>query len=75
VFLVSTSGIACGKCKCRAVKRLLTRAAIYYNVINSGLDAIRNKHDEWNSMAAGALAGGIFKSTGTSPTALLFDVN
>ncbi|KAL1408468.1 Mitochondrial import inner membrane translocase subunit tim23 [Vanrija albida] len=37
--------------------------AIFYNLSNSSLDAVRNKHDALNSMAAGALSGGIYKCT------------
>lgn len=38
--------------------------AIYYNIINSSLDAARDRHDIANSIAAGSLAGGIYKCTG-----------
>ena len=37
--------------------------AMNYNFINSGLDYYRNKHDDYNSLAAGALTGALFKST------------
>ncbi|KAF2748852.1 mitochondrial import inner membrane translocase subunit tim23 [Sporormia fimetaria CBS 119925] len=37
--------------------------ALVYNGINSTIGAIRGKHDMTNSVAAGALAGAIFKST------------
>lgn len=36
---------------------------ILYNVIDSSLDAYRGRHDDLNSLASGALAGAIFKST------------
>lgn len=36
---------------------------LLYNVIDSSLDAYRGKHDDLNSLASGALAGAIFKST------------
>jgi hypothetical protein len=49
---------------CRVISVLTRLAAIYYNLVTSSLDAARNKHDEFNSMAAGALAGGIYKCTG-----------
>lgn len=37
--------------------------ALLYNMIDSGLDAYRGKHDDLNSLASGALAGAIFKSS------------
>ena len=37
-----------------------------YNGVNSSIDAMRGKHDTMGSMAAGALTGAIFKSTGSS---------
>lgn len=37
--------------------------ALMYNVIDSSLDAYRGKHDDLNSLASGALAGALFKST------------
>ncbi|OBA25855.1 Tim17-domain-containing protein [Hanseniaspora valbyensis NRRL Y-1626] len=37
--------------------------AMNYNMINSGLDYYRNKHDDYNTLAAGALTGALFKST------------
>lgn len=36
---------------------------LLYNVIDSTLDSYRGKHDDFNSLASGALAGAIFKST------------
>lgn len=36
-----------------------------YNGINSSIDAFRGKHDTAGSMAAGAVTGALFKSTGT----------
>ncbi|KAG0680298.1 Mitochondrial import inner membrane translocase subunit tim23 [Pichia californica] len=36
---------------------------LLYNIIDSSLDAYRGKHDDLNSLASGALAGAIFKST------------
>jgi import inner membrane translocase subunit TIM23 len=35
-----------------------------YNGVNSTIDALRGEHDSMGSMAAGALTGAIFKSTG-----------
>ncbi|XBW38090.1 hypothetical protein QEN19_003677 [Hanseniaspora menglaensis] len=37
--------------------------AMNYNFINCGLDYYRNKHDDYNSLAAGALTGALFKCT------------
>ncbi|KAI5787008.1 Tim17/Tim22/Tim23/Pmp24 family-domain-containing protein [Peziza echinospora] len=37
--------------------------ALAYNIINSGIGAIRGKHDAANSVLAGALAGAVWKST------------
>lgn len=37
--------------------------ALTYNLIDSALDAFRGKHDDINSVAAGALAGALFKSS------------
>jgi len=42
----------------------LAPAALGYNGINSTIDAVRGKHDTFGSMAAGALTGALFKSTG-----------
>jgi import inner membrane translocase subunit TIM23 len=36
--------------------------ALTYNMIDSSLDAIREKHDDFNSVAAGAIAGALFRS-------------
>ncbi|GMM31013.1 protein transporter [Martiniozyma asiatica (nom. inval.)] len=36
--------------------------ALTYNIIDSSLDAYRGKHDDFNSLASGALAGALFKS-------------
>ena len=41
-------------------------SAIFYNLTNSTLDGYRGKHDIFNSMGAGAVAGSIYKSTCTS---------
>ena len=41
-------------------------SALVYNAINSTIDGIRGKHDSYGSMAAGALSGALFKSTGES---------
>ena len=35
-----------------------------YNGINSSFDALRGKHDIFGSLAAGAVTGGLYKSTG-----------
>lgn len=40
--------------------------AIFYNITNSSLDNYRGKHDYWNSMGSGAVAGAIYKATGMS---------
>lgn len=37
--------------------------ALTYNLIDSSLDAIRGKHDDLNSLAAGGLAGALFRSS------------
>ncbi|OLL26634.1 Mitochondrial import inner membrane translocase subunit tim23 [Neolecta irregularis DAH-3] len=37
--------------------------ALVYNGINSGIGNVRGRHDNYNSVAAGALAGALFKST------------
>ncbi|EDK36710.1 hypothetical protein PGUG_00808 [Meyerozyma guilliermondii ATCC 6260] len=37
--------------------------ALTYNLIDSSLDALREKHDDANSIAAGALAGALFRSS------------
>lgn len=40
--------------------------ALVYNGINSTIDSFRGKHDTAGSMAAGALTGALYKSTGTN---------
>lgn len=37
--------------------------ALTYNLIDSSIDAIRGKHDDLNSIGAGALAGALFRSS------------
>lgn len=37
--------------------------ALTYNLLDSSLDALREKHDDYNSIAAGALAGALFRSS------------
>jgi import inner membrane translocase subunit TIM23 len=37
--------------------------ALTYNLIDATIDALRGKHDVYNSVVAGALAGALFKST------------
>ncbi|ODQ82508.1 hypothetical protein BABINDRAFT_5465 [Babjeviella inositovora NRRL Y-12698] len=37
--------------------------ALTYNIIDSTIDAFRGKHDDLNSVGAGAIAGAIFKSS------------
>lgn len=37
--------------------------ALTYNLIDSSIDAIRGKHDDINSVASGALAGALFRSS------------
>ncbi|GMM37243.1 protein transporter [Saccharomycopsis crataegensis] len=45
--------------------------AITYNIINSSFGALKGKHDDWNSLAAGFLTGAIFKSSkGLKPMGL-----
>lgn len=44
--------------------------ALTYNLINSSFDTLRGKHDDVNSLAAGALAGALFRSSaGVKPMA------
>ncbi|KAK6457197.1 Tim17/Tim22/Tim23/Pmp24 family-domain-containing protein [Scheffersomyces xylosifermentans] len=44
--------------------------ALTYNLIDSSLDAFRGKHDDLNTVAAGALAGALFRSSaGLKPMA------
>lgn len=44
--------------------------ALTYNLIDSTIDGIREKHDDLNSVTAGALAGALFKSSaGLKPMA------
>lgn len=38
--------------------------ALAYNGINSTIDGVRGKHDTLGSMAAGALTGALYKSSG-----------
>lgn len=38
--------------------------ALLYNGVNSSIDAFRGEHDSMGSMAAGAVTGALFKSTG-----------
>lgn len=40
-------------------------AALFYNGVNSSIDAYRGKHDTYGAIAAGALSGVIYKATGT----------
>ena len=47
--------------------------ALLYNGVNSSIDAMRGKHDTMGSMAAGAVTGAIFKSTG-SPWSFSADI-
>ncbi|GAV27656.1 hypothetical protein PMKS-001124 [Pichia membranifaciens] len=44
---------------------------LLYNIIDSSLDAYRGRHDDLNSLASGALAGAIFKST-SGPKAMAY---
>lgn len=44
--------------------------AMTYNLIDATLDYAREKHDDWNSLAAGALTGALFRSSrGAKPMA------
>ncbi|EDK44215.1 Mitochondrial import inner membrane translocase subunit tim23 [Lodderomyces elongisporus] len=44
--------------------------ALTYNLIDSTIDAVREKHEDVNSVAAGALAGALFRSSrGLKPMA------
>ncbi|VVT43487.1 uncharacterized protein SAPINGB_P000008 [Magnusiomyces paraingens] len=36
---------------------------LIYNLINASIDKYRGKHDDWNSLASGAIAGAMFKCT------------
>jgi hypothetical protein len=38
--------------------------ALMYNAVNSTIDAVRGEHDFYGGMAAAAISGAIFKSTG-----------
>lgn len=42
----------------------LTDIALMYNAVNSTIDAVRGEHDFAGGMAAAAISGAIFKSTG-----------
>lgn len=45
--------------------------ALTYNLVDSSIDYFRGKHDDFNSLAAGALTGAIFKSSaGARPMAI-----
>jgi import inner membrane translocase subunit TIM23 len=44
--------------------RLLFEIALMYNAVNSTIDAVRGEHDFAGGMAAAAISGAIFKSTG-----------
>lgn len=45
--------------------------ALLYNGINSTIGAVRGQHDSFNSVAAGAISGALFKSTrGVRPAAI-----
>jgi len=46
------------------VTYFIVRLALVYNVINSTLDSFRGKHDAFGGMAAGAITGALYKSTG-----------
>lgn len=63
-----------GKVKLNSVLNSITRRgpflgnsagvlALTYNLIDSTIDSIRGKHDDYNSIVSGALAGALFKST------------
>lgn len=44
--------------------------AITYNLADACLDRLREQHDDWNSLAAGAIAGAVFRSSaGVKPMA------
>ena len=38
--------------------------ALVYNGVNSSIDSLRGEHDTFGSMAAGAITGFLYKSTG-----------
>jgi hypothetical protein len=42
----------------------LSDIALMYNAVNSTIDAVRGEHDFAGGMAAAAISGAIFKSTG-----------
>ncbi|CAI5759012.1 unnamed protein product [Candida verbasci] len=45
--------------------------ALTYNIIDSSIDALREKHDDLNSIVSGALSGALFKSSaGLKPMAI-----
>lgn len=45
--------------------------AMIYNLVDSAIDQLRGKHDDYNSLAAGALTGALFKSSaGSRPMAI-----
>jgi len=45
--------------------------AMTYNLVDSSIDYFRGKHDDYNSLAAGALTGALFKSSaGARPMAI-----
>jgi len=43
-----------------------------YNAVNSTIDAVRGEHDFYGGMAAAAISGAIFKSTGKPPRELSY---
>lgn len=44
--------------------------ALIYNLTDSTIDHFREKHDDWNSLAAGAFTGAVFRSgSGVKPMA------
>lgn len=44
--------------------------ALIYNIFDSTIDHFRGKHDDWNSLGAGALTGALFRSAaGVKPMA------
>jgi hypothetical protein len=51
-----------------ALADLFLPPALFYNGVNSSIDAYRGKHDTYGAIAAGALSGVIYKATGTSPS-------
>jgi import inner membrane translocase subunit TIM23 len=56
---------SCGKRQLTdRIHATLSDIALMYNAVNSTIDAVRGEHDFAGGMAAAAISGAIFKSTG-----------